>query len=98
MSPTIVDGDYILAGKYKTKPINGTIAVIQHPALGKLIKRIKLTDKTGKFLVMGDNELSTPTEILGALDEDCIKYEVLWRISPFGISRFIPCGVSQLDT
>ena len=98
MSPTILDGDYVLAGKYKTNPIDGTIAVIQHPVFGKLIKRIKLTDKTGKVFVTGDNELSTPTETFGALDKNFIKYEVRWRISPFGISRFIPSGVSQLDT
>ena len=37
-------------------------------------------------------------ETFGALDKNFIKYEVRWRISPFGISRFIPSGVSQLDT
>jgi signal peptidase I len=39
MSPTIVDGDYVLARKFKTKPANGSIAVIQHPSLGRKTMR-----------------------------------------------------------
>tara|TARA_B110000444_G_scaffold106240_1_gene100471 strand:- start:164 stop:472 length:309 start_codon:yes stop_codon:yes gene_type:complete len=88
MSPTIVDGDYILARKFKTKPANGSIAVIQHPSLGRLIKRINFANHTGEIFVSGDNDLSTPSEEIGPLNEELFKYHVFYRISPAGLSSF----------
>ena len=88
MSPTIVDGDYVIARKFKTKPVNGSIAVIQHPSLGRLIKRINFANQAGEILVSGDSDLSTPSEEIGPLNEKLFKYQVFFRISPSGLSSF----------
>ena len=87
MSPTIVNGDYVLAGKYKSNPNKGNIAVIEHPSLGILIKRIDQVGEDGKAFVSGDNDFSTPQRIIGPIYKDWIKYQVRWRISPFGLYK-----------
>ena len=90
MNPTIVDGDFVFVRKFQKRPINGAIAVVQHPYFGRLIKRIKISEKTKEIFLMGDNKLSTTTEDFGPLDEKFIKYQVLWRISQSGITKLIP--------
>ena len=87
MSPTLIEGDYVIVKKYKSRPIDGSIAVIKHPELGKLIKRISLNDKNGKVTLSGDNSLSIPSNIIGEFDQKLIKYQAVWRISPIGLSR-----------
>lgn len=87
MCPTIEDGDYVLASKYKNTPVNGSVAVIQHPLLGRLIKRINVIRGTGKFIASGDNGLSIESPKIGVLEEHEIKYQARWRISPAGIER-----------
>ena len=87
MNPTIMDGDYVFAGKFKERPLNGAIAIVQHPNLGRLIKRIQISKNSEEIHLMGDNKLSTTTENLGPLDEGLIQYQALWRISKKGITK-----------
>ena len=87
MNPTIVDGDYVFAGKFRKRPLNGAIAIVQHPYLGRLIKRLNISDSTDKIYLVGDNKFSTTTEELGPLDYGLIQYQALWRISQTGITK-----------
>ncbi len=87
MSPTLIEGDYVIVKKYKCHPIDGSVAVINHPELGKLIKRISLNEKNGKVTLSGDNSLSISDNIIGEFDQELIKYQALWRVSPLGFSR-----------
>ena len=87
MRPTVKDGDYVLAKRFKTQPINGSVAVIQHPILGTLIKRIRSIPGTETFIASGDSDLSVESPTIGALKEKEIEYQAKWRISPAGISR-----------
>ena len=87
MSPTIFNGDYVLAGKYKSNPNKGNIALIEHPSLGILIKRINQVGEDGKAFVSGNNDFSTPQPVIGPIFKDWIKYQVRRRISPFGLYR-----------
>ncbi|PPR11929.1 MAG: hypothetical protein CFH41_00806 [Alphaproteobacteria bacterium MarineAlpha11_Bin1] len=87
MRPTIRDGDYVVATKYKTRPVNGSVAVIQHPILGRLIKRIRSIPGTETFSASGDDDLSIESPSIGTLKEHEIEYQAKWRISPAGISR-----------
>jgi hypothetical protein len=87
MYPTIADGDFILAQKYVDKPVIGSIAVIQHSAFGRLIKRISLVPGTDNFVATGDNALSAKSSAIGEIKVDAIKYHATWRISPAGFSR-----------
>jgi phage repressor protein C with HTH and peptisase S24 domain len=93
MNPTIVDGDYVLAEKFRKRPLNGAIAIVQHPYFGRLIKRITISKNADEIYLMGDNKLSTTTEELGPLDEEFIQYQALWRISQTGITKLIPTRV-----
>ena len=87
MCPTIKDRDYVLASKYKNAPVNGSVAVIGHTLLGRLIKRINVIRGIGKFVASGDNDLSIESPTIGVLEEHEIKYQARWRISPTGIAR-----------
>ena len=87
MAPTLVDGDFVFAKKYKSGPINGSIAVIQHPDLGNIIKRVLYVDASGKVLISGDNPISTSPELLGPVDLKQIKFQALWRISKSGFQK-----------
>ena len=87
MAPTLTDGDFVLAKKFKSGPINGSIAVIQHPDFGNVIKRILYVDEAGKVLISGDNPVSTSPELLGPIDLKHIKFQAFWRISKSGLQR-----------
>lgn len=89
MRPTIESGDYILAKRYKVSPINGSIAVINHPILGTLVKRISFVNKTRRFVASGDNKFSIGSMEIGEIKEEDILYQAKWRISPSGISRLV---------
>ena len=89
MRPTIENGDYILAKRYKVQPISGSIAVINHPILGTLVKRINFVNKTRKFVASGDNKFSIGPLEIGEIKEEEILYQAKWRISPSGISRLL---------
>ena len=87
MYPTVNDGDFIVAKNYKTKPIQGSVAVIQHPSLGVLIKRITSTSQPQTFMTRGDNKISHDSSAVGLVSDKEIKYQAIWRLSPKGISK-----------
>ena len=80
MAPTLVNGDYVLAKKYKHGFVKGSIAVIQHPHFGTIIKRIHAINGAGKAF-------STETETISGVDRCLIKYRAAWRISPEGLQN-----------
>ena len=87
MAPTLVNGDYVLAKKYKHGFVKGSIAVIQHPHFGTIIKRIHAINEAGKAFVSGDSLVSTETETISGVDKCLIKYRAAWRISPEGLQN-----------
>ena len=91
MNPTVSDGDFIVAKNYKTRPILGSVAVIQHPGLGVLIKRISSTNKPQTFVATGDNNISVENSTVGLVSDKEIKYQAIWRVSPKGISKLQLC-------
>jgi len=94
MAPTLVNGDYVLAKKYRNGFVNGSIAVIQHPHLGTIIKRIQAINEAGKAFVSGDSLVSTETETISGIDKCLIKYQADWRISPEGLQKLKPLKVA----
>ena len=86
MSPTLLDGDYVFARKNR-RPTTGAIALIEHPTLGQIVKRIDGRDDSGRYRVRGDNVRSTSSDALGALDRNAIEAVVRWRVSPSGLQR-----------
>ena len=91
MYPTVNDGDFIVAKNYKTTPTQGSVAVIQHPSLGVLIKRITSTSKPQTFVTRGDNNIFLDSSTVGLVSDKEIKYQAIWRLSPQGISKLQVC-------
>ena len=91
MYPTVKDGDFIVAKNYKTTPTQGSVAVIQHPSMGVLIKRITPTSKPKTFVTRGDNNISHDRSTVGLVSDKEIKYQAIWRLSPKGISKLRVC-------
>ncbi|MAH85329.1 MAG: hypothetical protein CBB68_13975 [Rhodospirillaceae bacterium TMED8] len=87
MAPTLGNGDYVIAQKYRKGLVCGDIAVIHHPHFGNIIKRIQSINKYGNVRVSGDSPMSTETETISAIDICFIKYRVYWRIGPDGLHR-----------
>lgn len=81
MLPVFKPNDFVfLLSRYKSRYHVGDVVVVQHPSLGKIIKRIKSVDNNHAFLV-GDNlQASTSTESIGSLPLTLIKGRVIWHI------------------
>ena len=63
MSPTLMDGDYVLTKKIKPRSLRpGLIYVVDHSDLGRIIKRLKHI-QNDLCIFEGDNQKSTPSLI-----------------------------------
>lgn len=92
MAPALMDGDYVLARRDREPAKPDAIVLVEHPTMGRLVKRVRTRDDRGRFLVGGDNMLSIDSEGIGALPGAAITGRVRWRLSPKGLQR-IPDGV-----
>ncbi|WP_416878047.1 S24 family peptidase [Litorimonas sp.] len=83
MSPTLVNGDYILIKKARSriKPQPGLIYVIDHLRLGQIIKRLSRVNEKGLWF-SGDSPESTSTETLGPTRPNDITGRAVLKISP----------------
>ena len=99
MSPTLDDGDYVIARSIGSSVCrNGTVVLIHHPTLGPIVKRVVSRDRSGRYVVEGDNTLSTTSESLGALEATAIQAAVRWKVSPYGLHRIGKRMPDPLDT
>ena len=98
MSPTLADGDYVIARKMNGSVDNGTVVLIHHPALGPIVKRVVSRDRDGRYVVKGDNAQSTPSESLGAMDPESVQATVRWKVSPHGLHQVEQRMSNPLDT
>lgn len=87
MSPTLEDGDLVLTIETKPRALRtGLIYVIDHPDLGRLIKR--LGDAVGnRYMLIGDNPKSTPSTVIGPTETARITRRAILRISSKGLRR-----------
>jgi nickel-type superoxide dismutase maturation protease len=81
MLPVLKPNDFVFSlPRYKSHYQVNDIVIVQHPSLGKIIKRIKSIEKKHVQLV-GDNlEKSTTTEALGSQPLHLIKGRVILHI------------------
>ncbi|WP_419186972.1 S24/S26 family peptidase, partial [Candidatus Halocynthiibacter alkanivorans] len=55
MSPTLSNGDYIVAFRpFRMRFSVGDIVIVSHPQFSEIIKRIKDVDQQGNFWLVGD--------------------------------------------
>ena len=88
MSPTLVDGDYVLIRKPRRqrKLTLGLIYVINHSELGRIIKRLG-DMKHDRCFFIGDNPSSTPSTVIGAVESSRVIGQVIWVIGKSGTRR-----------
>lgn len=88
MSPALENGDYIVTKKPRSyRP--GSIYVVNHIDLGRIIKRLETIDHKG-FIFAGDNPGSTPSSIIASVSRDRIIAEARWVITKNGVKRLRP--------
>ena len=85
MWPALRDGDYVAARKSPARI--GAVALIRHPTLGLIVKRIAGQDTRGRYRTVGDNPDSAPGRAHGWLEPSALLAVVRWRISPEGVTR-----------
>lgn len=73
MSPLLHDGDYLIVRKVFSNPKVriGNVVTVRHPQFGSIVKAvIGVTDKS--IFLKGVSSLSTPTDVLGAVESKYI--------------------------
>ncbi len=67
MSPSLLPGDYVITWSASASRIKiGQVVVVNHPRLGRIIKRVNQVTDQGQLMLSGDNKLaSTSTEDIG---------------------------------
>ena len=88
MSPTLMDGDYVLIRKPRRqrKLTLGLIYVINHSELGRIIKRLG-DMKHDRCFFIGDNPSSTPSTVIGAVESSRVIGQVILAIGKSGTRR-----------
>jgi hypothetical protein len=92
MSPTLHDGDFVVAlrtrwaGRYRP----GDVVLVDHPALGWIIKRIARLEPEGWLRLEGDDPESCSSEFLGNVPLQAVLGRAVLRITP------PPRGMSRL--
>jgi nickel-type superoxide dismutase maturation protease len=81
MLPVFKPNDFVFSlARYKSRYQVNDVVIVEHPLLGKIIKRIKSLEKNHVRLV-GDNlQQSTTTDAIGSLPINLIKGRVVWHI------------------
>ena len=83
MSPALEDGDYVLIKKPRSyRP--GSIYVIYHTDLGRIVKRLKSVEN-GSLIFNGDNPSSTPEAVIAPVSQDRVSGQAWLRISKTGM-------------
>lgn len=82
MSPTLSNGDYIVAIKpLFNKYSEGDIVIVSHPIYGEIIKRILSLEEQILWLV-GDGNDTLSSEKMGAIDRKWLLAKMVWHIHP----------------
>lgn len=87
MAPTLKDGDFVTARPFDNKISVGDVVVIEHPKLGKIIKRVTSFNEKGQFKVSGDSPSSTSSEKIGPIESSQISQIICYRVNPYSLSR-----------
>ena len=86
MSPTLEDGDYVLAKKPRLYQA-GLLYVINHIDLGRIIKRLEHVENKRYFFIGDNPKASTPASLIGCVEQNRIVGQVVWVIGPKGVRR-----------
>lgn len=80
MSPSYMDGDYLLSVTRRLVSLQlGDVIIIKHPVYGDLVKQICRKEDSGYF-VQGTNALSTGSDSIGLILPQMIEGKVVLKI------------------
>ena len=79
MLPVLTSDDYVIVSRLKRLGV-GRLVVVFHPVYSILIKRIKVINTQGEFLLEGYNEGSISTEEMGWFSLAQVKGVVLYSV------------------
>ena len=83
MAPTLLPGDvgvFVRYGAGFSRPKRGHVALIDHPRLGMIVKRVTGRRQDDQIEVRGDSVASAPAIDLGPLPADRAWGRLLWRM------------------
>lgn len=81
MWPWAGPGDYLLIVACHTRHLRtGTVVVIEHPAIGVIVKRIERVTDEGHIALRGEATSSSASEALGLVHRDRIIGRVWHRV------------------
>ncbi len=78
MEPAYQDGTIVLVIKPRTLRA-GLVYIVDHPDLGRIVKRLKAIDK-GRYFFAGDNRASTPEALISPVKKSCIVWRVFLKL------------------
>lgn len=83
MSPSLLTGDYVVTWRMQaSRLLEGQVVVVDHPTLGRIVKRIHALLANQQVLLIGDNRRqSTETEVIGHVDAHRVLGKMVWRIA-----------------
>ena len=85
MLPTLSDGDILIIKKARSiRP--GFVIVVDHPSLGRIVKRVAEVSPEGVRLT-GDNPASTSAAEMGLVPSQSVNGKVVLAITPKGLRR-----------
>jgi signal peptidase I len=92
MSPMLQDGDFIVAVRsgWADRYRRGDVVLVDHAALGWIVKRIARIDAEGWLRLEGDDPASCSSESIGRVPSQAVLGRAVLRIAP------PPRGTSRL--
>lgn len=67
MRPTLEESDFVIVSTLRHHLKKGRLVVVKHSVYGVLIKRLKIINSDGSFLLKGDDDCSLTSEQMGSL-------------------------------
>jgi len=83
LAPRFHSGDFVLISSLALRlrpPRPADVIVFDHPAYGRLIKRIQRIEPDGRLFVRGDDIDSVDSRRFGPIDITAVKGLVVWHI------------------
>jgi nickel-type superoxide dismutase maturation protease len=86
MSPTLMNGDYVIVKNRPRSFRPGFIYVVKHERLGRIVKRLE-NKVNGALSFTGDNPNSTSSERIGSVQPHFVLGKAIFAITPKGLKR-----------
>ncbi|WP_111497661.1 nickel-type superoxide dismutase maturation protease [Marinobacter bohaiensis] len=89
MLPELGPGSFVIVFGRRSLALRvGDVIVAEHPAYGRIVKRITAIQPDAALMLAGDNPAkSTSTQAMGAVPRSRVLGKVIWRIPSAGHAK-----------